>query len=139
MTISALRIGQAKLEGRLADPGLPDGTDLRIGLRAAGMGDMLADSMDVRLRGMGTGLGFDIDLAHESSGTRLSSRGELASDLTRLGLKDLRGTLLGQKLALDAPFDIVTSPSGRCTAPTPSSGKNGLCATSPRRPSGSAK
>jgi translocation and assembly module TamB len=110
MTISGLAIGQALVEGSVADPGLSDGTDLKVDLRSVGREDLLADSVDTRLRGVGADFGFTIDLVHKSSDTRLSSSGALTSDLSRLSVDALQGRLLRQPLALEAPFAFTSAP-----------------------------
>ena len=112
MTIAGLRIGQARLEGNLADPALPGGTDLRADLRAVGTEDIVADSVNARVSGMDAGLGLHLELSHESSGTGLSSSATLASDLNRLAIQTLRGTLLRQPLALEAPISITAAATG---------------------------
>ncbi|MGE4440113.1 MAG: translocation/assembly module TamB domain-containing protein [Desulfomicrobium sp.] len=112
LTVAGLRIDRARLEGSLADPALPGGTDLRAELRGVGTEDIVADSVDARVRGMDAGLGLHLKLSHQSSGTSLSSSATLASDLNRLAIETLRGTLLRQPLALEAPFSITSAASG---------------------------
>jgi translocation and assembly module TamB len=107
MSISGLAIGQALVEGTVTAPDLSEGTDLTIGMSAAGAGDLLADSVDVRLRGIDSGLGLAVDLAHKSSSTRLLGRGALTSDLTRLSVDTLQGKLLNQTVALEAPVALT--------------------------------
>jgi len=105
-------VGAATIGGTLADPGLPGGTDVEIELRAVGFAGILADQVTARLRGVETGLGFTVGLAHSPSQTRLTTSGTLSSDLARLVIKDLEGTLLQQDVRLLSPLDVTTSSAG---------------------------
>ena len=105
-------VGAATISGRLADPGLPNGTDIEIDLRSVGFAGMLADHITARLRSIGDDVGFDIGLAHSPSQTRLTTSGTLSSDLARLVIKDLKGTILQQDVSLQSPIDVTASASG---------------------------
>ena len=107
-----IAVETATISGRLADPGLPNGTDVEIEMRSAGFADMVADHITARLRSIGDGVGFDIGLAHSPTHTRLTSSGTLSSDLTRLVVTDLKGTILQQDVSLQSPIDVTASASG---------------------------
>jgi translocation and assembly module TamB len=105
-------VGSASISGTLTDPRLPQETDVEIELLSAGFSDLVADQITARLRGTDAGTSFTVGLAHYQSKSRLTTSGTLSSDLARLVIDDLQGTLLQQDVRLQSPLDVTTSASG---------------------------
>jgi translocation and assembly module TamB len=112
LSVENISVGSASINGTLTDPRLPDETDVELELHSADFSYMVADHITARLRGMNEGTRFTIGLAHGPSKSRLTTRGTLSSDLTRLVVDDLQGTLLQQDVSLQSPLDVTTFASG---------------------------